>query len=63
MYLNFAKKCFKDKSIGQYFVKQTLTHQMETRQREKYKVHFANTERLKKAPIIFMQRLLNDEMS
>ena len=61
--LNFAKKCVKDKSIGKYFVKQTKEHPMKTRKSEKYKVQFANTERLKKSPIIFMQNLLNDETS
>ena len=60
---NFAKKCVKDKSFGKYFVKQTKEHSMKTRQSEKYKVQFANTERFKKSPIIFMQKLLNDEMS
>ena len=27
---------------------------------EKFKVQFANTERLKKSPIIYMQKLLNE---
>ena len=32
---------------------------MITRNPEVYKVQFANTERLKKSPIIYMQELLN----
>ena len=36
------------------------THNMATRHDEKFKVQFANTERLKKSPIIYMQKLLNE---
>ena len=35
-------------------------YQMETRKPEKYLVQHANTERLKKAAIIYMQNLLNE---
>ena len=34
-------------------------HNMETRNENKYIVQHANTERLKKSPIIYMQKLLN----
>ena len=34
-------------------------HKMETRREEKYKVEFANTDRKKDSPIIYMQKLLN----
>ena len=34
-------------------------HDMQTRQPEKYVVQHANTERLKKSSIIYMQNLLN----
>ena len=34
-------------------------HTMETRKQEKYKVEHANTERLRKSAIIYMQNLLN----
>ena len=34
-------------------------HNMETRKEEKYKVEFANTDRKKDSPIIYMQKLLN----
>ena len=33
--------------------------EMKTRHKEKYEVQFASTERLKKSPIIYMQKLLN----
>ena len=33
---------------------------METRKSEKYKVQHANTERLKKSAVIYMQNLLNE---
>ena len=36
------------------------THSMETRKDEKFKVQFANTERLKNSAIIYMQNLLNE---
>ena len=35
-------------------------HDMETRQEEKFNVQFANTNRLKNSPIIYMQKLLNE---
>jgi len=34
---------------------------MERRKKEKFKVNFANTERLKNASVITMQNLLNQE--
>ena len=36
-------------------------HNMDTRKNEKYKVQYANTERLKKFAIIYMQNLLNEQ--
>ena len=38
-----------------------LDDQMNTRYPETYEVDFANTERLKKSPIIYMQNLLNTD--
>ena len=35
-------------------------HQMETRNPDKYQVQYANTERLKKSAVIYMQNLLNE---
>ena len=34
-------------------------HKMETRGEEKFEFQFANTGRLQKSPIIYMQKLLN----
>ena len=45
------------------FPKVNRKHSMKTRNPEVYKVQFANTERLKKSPIIYMQKLLNDNES
>ena len=36
------------------------THKMKSRDDEKYKVQFANTGRLQKSSIIYMQKLLNE---
>ena len=35
---------------------------MNTRKEDFYKVQHANTGRLKKSPIIYMQKLLNDDL-
>ena len=35
-------------------------HDMETRNEDKFKVQFANTTRLKNSPIVYMQKLLNE---
>ena len=40
--------------------KSMKTH-METRHKEKYIINHANTERYKNSPIIYMQRLLNEQ--
>ena len=36
-------------------------HEMDTRYTEKYKVMHANTGRLENSPIIYMQKMLNEE--
>ena len=36
-------------------------YQMNTRNKEKYLVQYANTERLKKSAIVYMQNLLNKD--
>ena len=59
--LNFAKKCEKNSKLSHMFPKNDNTHKMETRKKEKYVVQFANTGRLKKSPLIYMQRLLNED--
>ena len=45
--------------MSQYFEKNEKEHQMKTRNEEKFKVSMAHTEKMKKSPIIYMQRLLN----
>ena len=61
--LNFAKKCEKNDKLKHMFPQNTNTHEMTTRKKEKYKVQFANTGRLQKSPLIYMQKLLNEEES
>ena len=57
--LNFAQKCTKNTRTKDMFPMNKKMHTMETRKQEKYKVDHANTERLKKSAIIYMQNLLN----
>ena len=57
--LNFAQKCTKNIRTKDMFPMNKKMHTMETRKQEKYKVDHANTERLKKSAIIYMQNLLN----
>ena len=58
--LKFALKCTQNKKVQDMFPKSTKKHQMKTRNPEKYQVFHANTERLKKSAVIYMQRLLNE---
>ena len=59
--LNFAKKCVKSDKLKHMFPKNDKSHNMGTRNEEVFKVQHANTGRLKKSPIIYMQNLLNDD--
>ena len=56
---NFAKKCIKSDKSKDMFPFRQKEHTMKTRDDEKYIVQHANTERLKKSSIPYMQRLLN----
>ena len=58
--LNFAIKCTKNKRLSKMFPKNENVHQMIPRLQQKFKVQYANTERLRKYSIIYMQNLLND---
>ena len=58
--LNFALKCIKSDKVSHMFPLNKKQHDMETRMEEKYQVQFANTTRLKNSPIIYMQKLLNE---
>ena len=57
--LNFAKECLKNPGTEHMFPLNVKSHQMTTRNNEKYKVQYANTERFRKSSIIYMQHLLN----
>ena len=58
--LKFAIKCRQNKKVKDMFPKNNKKHQMKTRNPEKYQVFHANTERLKRSAVIYMQRLLNE---
>ena len=60
--LKFAQKCTKNEKTQQMFPLNEKMHHMKTRNKEKYLVQFANTERLKKSSIIYMQKLLNQNV-
>ena len=57
--LSFALKCLKHPKFKKMFPENQKEHEMSTRDKEKYKVQFALTKRLQNSPIIFMQKLLN----
>ena len=57
--LSFALKCLKNPKTANMFPENKKTHQMETRDPEKYEVQHAHNERLKNSAIIYMQNLLN----
>ena len=61
--LNFAKKCLENKKVKHMFPENKNSHDMNTRNPEKFQVQFAKTERFKKSPIIYMQKLLNETQS
>ena len=59
--LKFAKSGLKHKTLTDLFPEQEKHDFAKTRKHEKFKVNFANTERLKKSSIIFMQNQLNSD--
>ena len=59
LFLDFAKKCVKSEKMCHMFPKNTKNHNMHTRNDEVYMVQHANTGRLQKSSIIYMQKLLN----
>ena len=59
--LQFAKKCLNNDKMKELFPKNSKTHPMKTRFEEEYEIETANTERLMNSPVIYMQRLLNQE--
>ena len=61
--LKFAKKCLNNEFTKDMFpIKKNFTN-VNTRYHEKYDVHHALTERFKRSPIIYMQNLLNEEIT
>ena len=59
--LQFAKKCLKNEKMKSLFPENTKKHKMSTRFQEKNTIKHANTKRLQISPIIYMQKLLNEE--
>ena len=59
--LNFAKKCVQNEKLKHMFPQNLNQHNMKHRYKEKYEVQFANTARLQKSPIVYMQKLLNQD--
>ena len=51
--LSFAQKCAKNKRTEHMFPLNEKQHEMNTRHKEKYKVNFANTNRMKNSLIIY----------
>lgn len=59
--LKFAKSAIKNNTMNDIFTKNDQVHNMKTRNRNRFNVNFANTERLKKASVISMQNMLNED--
>ena len=59
--LKFAKNCLKNDKMKQLFPLAEKKHGMDTRSQDKFKVHFAKSERYRKSTIPYMQKLLNNE--
>ena len=57
--LKFAKKCLKHPKVKDMFPTREKPHEMQLRDEEKFVVRHANTERMKKSSIPYMQRILN----
>ena len=61
--LKFAKNCLRNESTKDMFPLKRHFTDVNTRQHEMYEVQHANTERLKRSPIIYMQNLLNEDVT
>ena len=61
--LRFAQKAAKHEKMRKMFPLKKKIFNMTTRHEEKYQVQHANTDRLRKSPIIYMQNLLNLQKS
>ena len=60
--LVFAKKCLSNQKMKSLFPPNNRCHIMKPRKYEHFQVLHANTERMKKSPIVHMQNLLNNEV-
>ena len=60
--LQFAKKCLSNEKMKNLFPPNNRSHMMKPRNYENFQVLHANTVRMKKSPVIFMQTLLNNEV-
>ena len=58
--LNFAIKCTKHKHLQKMFPKYANKHEMKSRNTDVFEIQYANTWRLQRSPIIYMQKLLNE---
>ena len=56
----FALKNVNNEKFQDLFVKNSKSHIMNTRNPDTFHTQYAHTERLKRSPIIYMQRLLNE---
>ena len=61
--LNFTRKCLKSEKMKMLFPPNDRNHIMKPRNPEHFKVLFTHTERLKNSPVIYMQKLLNKEVT
>ena len=59
--LKFAKNCLKNEKMKTLFPLASKRHNMDTRLKEKFKVHKAKTERYRRSSIPFLQNLLNQD--
>ena len=59
--LKFAKKCLNNEKMKSFLTENRKKHEMKTRKEEKFNVNHARTTRLMNSPIIYMQRLLNEQ--
>ena len=57
--LSFAKNCVNNPRTTHMFPRNFKSHDMQTRNPEKFLVQHALNDRLKDSPIIYMQNLLN----
>ena len=59
--LQFAKDSIKNGILNDLFRENLNTHEMKTRNPEKYEVLYSNRDRMRKSSIVYMQNLLNED--